>query len=269
MPLCPVAELLGRRASAPASPAAGRPRCSSSKASKNSPKWIVRQGRPGVARASTMSSQAVPAVVVPAQPVDGRRGVGAAAEVAGARPAGPLPSLAEPLGQRERLVPVARQRGRRRSAAPWPGGPPRGGTAGPGAVRPAAGRPAGRRRRWRTRRPCTNASKNSNPDSAVTGSGASSSVRRNALAAAARTSPRSQLDRGELVQRGALGQRVADAAGQLEGPLGELGGGRIGVGAVERLGGQDPGLPRPGRRRPAPAPRRAAVHLAGRAAGWP
>ena len=91
--------------------AAGRPWCSSSRASKNSSKCMVDSGRPGVASASTTSSQAARAVVVPAQAVHGRRGVGAAGEVPGPRPPGPLPSLAELLGQRERLVPVAGQGG--------------------------------------------------------------------------------------------------------------------------------------------------------------
>ena len=87
-------------------------------------------------------------------------------------------------------------------------------------------------------------SKNSNPAVAVIGNGASSSVRRSALASAARTSPASQLNRGELVERGALDQRVADAAGQRERPLDEVHGGRVGHVAVERLGGQQPGLRR-------------------------
>ena len=51
-----------------------------------------------------------PGVVVAAQPVHRRGRVRAAAEVARAGPSGPLPSLAVPLGQTDRLVPVARQR---------------------------------------------------------------------------------------------------------------------------------------------------------------
>jgi hypothetical protein len=50
-----------------------------------------------------------PRVVVSSQAVHRRGRVRTAAEIARTRPAGPLPSLAEPLGQADCLMPITRQ----------------------------------------------------------------------------------------------------------------------------------------------------------------
>ena len=51
-----------------------------------------------------------------------------------------------------------------------------------------------------------------------------------------------QLDRGDHVEGGALGQRIVAATGQLHGPLGQLQAQRIDLGAVERFRHQDGGV---------------------------
>ena len=155
-------------------------------------------------------------------------------------PPAPTPRGSARRGQAPRPTrPPAR---RPRSVVPWPGGLPRGGMADPGHARPVAVRPAGHRRRWRTSVAMLNASKNSSPDPAVTGIGVSSSVRRNALAAAARTSPRASWTAmswssaalsisGSPTRRASVRARSTSSAG-----------GRIGLGAVERLGNEHPSL---------------------------
>ena len=121
--------------------------------------------------------------------MDRRGRVSGATEIARAWPSGPLPPLAKPLGEADRLGPLTRQRrdddqscGSQVAllAVEWQISDALG-------QLPAAGRsPAA----IALSVAVLNPSKNSNADAAVTGIAISSSVRRNALAAAARTSPR-------------------------------------------------------------------------------
>ena len=199
-----------------------------------------------------------PRVVVAAQPVDRPCGVRAPVEIAGPWPPGALPSLAEPVGEDDRLVPIASQRGdddesgrgevallamERQFGDPFrlpPGGPQvagRHGTFG-GHIQRVGELQRGLRRHRQTR---------------------------HELGTYQRAFQRGEdLAMGEpevdqVIQRGGLGQRIADAAGEFDGALGQPRGNWIEVVAGEGLCGEDPGFrgrvaggehPRPGEHGP-------------------
>ena len=196
-----------------------------------------------------------PGRVVAAQSVDRRDGVRRPAEVAGAGPARPLPALAEPLANGQRLVPVAGEAGDHHQ--------PRGGQvallaeerAGRAAGRPSVRAPSrspaaiahsaamtGRRRTPCEFRGCS-------------GRRSSSSTRRIALAAAARICPDASCtavswsraarlhDRGSPLRRASAMARSASssAAGSIVVEVERLGGEQLRLrGRV--VPGQPPGL---------------------------